>query len=353
MPVPYLPSSTDALVWTAPCQMEMQRVPLPALGAGDLLLEVAAVGICGSELSGYLGHSSLRVPPLIMGHEFSARIVQEAGGVLADGSTPQPGKLVTVNPLIHCGSCDLCTAGLPNLCRRRQLVGVHRAGGFATHCAVPAAQCWPLDERLNDLAGTLVEPLACAVRAVHHALLDTDGPLLILGAGTIGLFCLAVARGQGVKELVVTDRLPERLRLAEAWGATATVVSDAADLTLRAALPSGARSVIDAVGSHTTRALALQLVRPGGRLVYIGLHDEASPLASNYLVRQEVTLQGSFAYTPADFALALRLLAAGSIVPTPEWVEERPLTAGAAAFAGLLEGSITVPKIVLRPQTLF
>ena len=111
--------------------------------------------------------------------------------------------------------------------------------------------------------------------------------------------------------------------------------------------------MIDAVGSHTTRALALQLVRPGGRLVYIGLHDEASPLASNYLVRQEVTLQGSFAYTPADFALALRLLAAGSIVPTPEWVEERPLTAGAAAFAGLLEGSITVPKIVLRPQTLF
>ena len=145
-----------------------------------------------------------------------------------------------------------------------------------------------------------------------------------------------------------------RLAVAQTWGATVTVNGRAADAQqqLRAALPSGAACVIDAVGSNATRALALQLVRPGGRVVYIGLHDEASPLAANYLVRQEVSIQGSFAYTPEDFARALALLAAGVVAPSPAWVEERPLGAGGAAFAGLVDGSITTPKIILRPAPL-
>jgi threonine dehydrogenase-like Zn-dependent dehydrogenase len=108
-------------------------------------------------------------------------------------------------------------------------------------------------------------------------------------------------------------------------------------------------AVIDAVGSDVTRSLALRLVRPGGRVVYIGLHDEASPLAANYLVRQEINIQGSFSYTPADFADAIALLAAGTVAPGASWVEERPLHAGAEAFAGLVDGSVTIPKIILRP----
>ncbi len=351
-PSEQLPVSMDALVWTAPSQMEMQRTPVPVPGDDEVLLEVAAVGICGSELSGYLGHNSLRVPPLIMGHEFSARVAQVGGGLLAGGSAPAVGQRVAVNPLSSCGACSLCNAGLPNLCPQRRIVGAHRAGGFARYVVVHSAQCWPLPDSMSDLAGALVEPLACAVRAVNHAKGQGAGPLLILGAGAIGLCCLAVARAENPGAIVISDMLEQRLLLAQAWGATVTVNGRAADAQqqLRASLPGGALSVIDAVGSNATRALAVQLVRPGGRVVFIGLHDEASPLAANYLVRQEVAIQGSFAYTPADFARAIELLAAGVVAPSPAWVEERPLGAGGAAFAGLVDGSITIPKVILRPQ---
>ena len=344
----HLPATMDALVWSAPQQMTMQQLIPPTPAAGEIVVEVAAAGICGSELSGYLGHNSLRVPPLVMGHEFSGRIVQLGAGVASDWRV---GDRVAVNPLQSCSDCVLCRAGLPNLCPQRRLVGVHRPGAFARFVATPAAQCRPLPAAVSDVAGALAEPLACAVRAVQHAHWRGDGPLLILGAGAIGLCCLAVAQQEQAAPVVITDRVARRLELAQAWGADFTIDSGAGDAQeqLRAALPGGAVAVIDAVGADTTRALALQLVRPGGRVVYIGLHAESSPLAANYLVRQEITIQGSFAYTPTDFDVALALLAAGVAAPSPAWVEERPLAAGGEAFAGLVAGTITIPKIILHP----
>jgi threonine dehydrogenase-like Zn-dependent dehydrogenase len=216
---------------------------------------------------------------------------------------------------------------------------------------------------MSEVAGALVEPLACAVRAVGHALGQAGerrpGPLLILGAGTIGLFCLAVARTEARTEtyagdktpIVISDVVEERRQVAAAWGAALTVNGRAADAEqqLRGALPHGAAAVIDAVGSSTTRALALRLVQPGGRVVLIGLHDETSPLAANYVVRQEINIQGSYSYTPANFGRALDLLAADVVQPSALWVAERPLHTGPAAFAGLVAGAITTPKIILRP----
>lgn len=358
VPQHLLHASMPALVWTGPGSMAMQATPAPQPATGELLLEVAAVGICGSELSGYLGHSSLRVPPLVMGHEFSARVVAVAGASessLADGSRPQVGQLVAVNPLVTCGTCDLCRHGLPHLCPQRWVVGAHRAGAFARYVVAPGAQCWPLPEKMSDVAGALVEPLACAVRAVGHAFglagERRPGPLLILGAGAIGLFCLAVARHGAGAPIVISDMVDERLQVAAAWGAALTVNGRAAgaEQQLRAALPHGASVVIDAVGSSTTRALALRLVQPGGRVVFIGLHDEASPLAANYVVRQEINIQGSYSYTPSDFSRAIALLAAGVVQPSARWVAERPLHAGPEVFAGLVAGAITTPKIILRP----
>ncbi len=352
-----LPASMPTLVWTAPGSMVMQTAPVPQPAAGELLLEVAAVGICGSELSGYLGQSSLRVPPLIMGHEFSARVAAAGPEAppLADGSRPQVGQLVAVNPLVTCGACDLCTHGLPHLCPQRWVIGAHRAGAFARYATAPGAQCWPLPEKMSEVAGALVEPLACAVRAVSHVSAHAggrrQGPLLILGAGTIGLFCLAVACAENGASVMISDMVDERLQVAATWGAAQTVNGRAAGAgqQLRAALPNGAAAVIDAVGSSATRALALKLVQPGGRVVFIGLHEEVSSLAANYVVRQEINIQGSYSYTPTDFGSAVDLLAAGVIQPSAIWIAERPLDTGPEAFAGLVAGAITTPKIILRP----
>lgn len=340
----------DALVWLGPRQMVLRAEPVPAVGAGDVLLQVTAAGICGSELSGYLGQNSLRRPPLVMGHEAAGRIAQAASGTLADGSTPHAGQRVTFNPLVACGICDLCRAGRMNLCRNRTLIGAHRPGAFAQFVAVPAAQCLPLPDHLGDVAGSLTEPFACAIRAVTLSRAGPGDPLLILGAGPIGLCCVAAARAAGVEQIMISDIAAQRLAVAEQWGAHEVVNAREQDVSAaaQAFAPGGVAAVIDAVGTDATRGQAIEAVIPGGRVVFIGLHAEASPLAANYLIRQEITITGSFTYTMDEFKQALDLLSQGVVRPSQDWLEERPLDAGAAAFDELVDGRAATSKIVLR-----
>jgi L-iditol 2-dehydrogenase len=339
----------NALVWTGPRAMEMQRVPLPVAGEGELLLRVGAAGICGSELSGYLGENSLRVPPLIMGHEAAGTVVV-GDAPLADGSPARHGHPVCFNPLIACGACDLCSAGRPGLCRNRRLIGAHRPGAFAEYVAVPANLCFPLPEGMSLTTGSLAEPLACGVRAVDLAGVGPGQSLLILGAGPIGLCCLAAARAAGVSNLAISDVADGRLVVAQDWGASTTINARTHDVVAaaRELVPGGVECVIDAVGTTATRDQALKSVVPGGRVVYIGLHEEHSRIEANYLIRQEITLIGSFCYTQEQYAQALSMLAAGIVLPDSSWLDERPLAEGGEAFAELVAGRATATKIVLR-----
>lgn len=349
-----LPGSMEALVWLGPRHMELRTEPVPAPAPGEVLIEISTAGICGSELSGYLGQNSLRTPPLIMGHEAAGRIVASAGdGLLADGSLASSGTRVTFNPLIVCGNCDRCKAGHTNLCRQRQLVGAHRPGAFARFVIVPAAQCWPLPQDMSDVTGSLAEPLACAVRAVLLTQMQNKpATLLVLGMGPIGLFCLAVARAQGIDTVLVSDMAPQRLEVARRWGAYETINASESDVvaTVQRLVPAGVDAVIDAVGVTTTRAQALKAVVPGGRVIFIGLHVDDTSLTMNYLVRQEVTLTGCFAYTYADFARAHSFLVQGLLQPSADWLQLRPLAAGPTAFAELANGTATATKIVLQNQ---
>jgi L-iditol 2-dehydrogenase len=343
-------SSMQALIWTAPRELVMREVPLPQPGPGELLIAVEAAGICGSELSGYLGQSSIRVPPLVMGHEAAGRVAADTGLLLGDGSPARAGTPVTFNPLISCGTCDRCRAGKESICRSRRLIGAHRPGAYAPLVAVPAALCFPLPSSLSASGGSLTEPLACAVRAVAQSGAGRGDALLILGAGPIGLCTLVAARAAGVEQICITDMQPGRLELALRWGATSVVDVRSEDLAaaVERFAPGGASVVIDAVGTHGTRAQAVRAVTPGGRVVLIGLHDEEMTLAANYLVRQEIELVGTFAYTPREFARALELLGEGALAPTEGWLEERPLAAGPESFEELLAGRAEVAKIILR-----
>src|SRR5262249_54480951 len=136
-----------AVVWLGPRRMELQSVPEPTPRPGEAILRVDAVGICGSELSGYLGQNSLRVPPLVMGHEFAGTV----GAIGADLVSLRIGDRVTVNPLIGCGECALCRLGLENLCPKRQIIGIHRPGAFAEQVAVPATCCTRLPDGLSQV----------------------------------------------------------------------------------------------------------------------------------------------------------------------------------------------------------
>jgi threonine dehydrogenase-like Zn-dependent dehydrogenase len=341
----------QALVWLGPRNMVQRAEPMPQLAAGEVLISVGAVGICGSELSGFLGHNSLRVPPLIMGHECAGQVVQVTEGTFATGEVARVGTRVTFNPLVVCGSCDLCLAGRSNLCRRRQLVGAHRPGGFAQYVTVPAHQCYPLPQHLSLVAGSLAEPLACSIRAVAHSGVKPQERLLILGAGPIGLFALAAARVQSVEQIIVSDVAPQRLEIAQRWGARDVINAREQDVVafVQERYPGGVDRVIDAVGATPVRAQAIRAVVPGGRVVLIGLHDEESVLPANYIIRQEITVTGSFAYTDSDFAKAVNWLVRRVVQPSYDWLEERPLSDGPSAFAELVDGKAKAAKIVLMP----
>jgi threonine dehydrogenase-like Zn-dependent dehydrogenase len=339
----------QALVWLGPRDMVQRAEPMPKLAEGEVLISVGAVGICGSELSGFLGHNSLRVPPLIMGHECAGQVVQVTGGTFATGEAATVGTRVTFNPLVVCGACDRCLAGRSNLCSRRQLMGAHRPGGFAQYVAVPAHQCYPLPESLSLVAGSLAEPLACSIRAVALTGVKSQERLLILGAGPIGLCAVAAARAQGVEQIIVSDVAPQRLEIARHWGASDVINAREQDVVafVQEHYPGGVDRVIDAVGATPVRIQAIRAVVPGGRVVLIGLHDEESVMPANYIIRQEITVTGTFAYTANDFVEALDLLICGVVQPNADWLEERPLGDGPAAFAELVDGKAKAAKIVL------
>jgi threonine dehydrogenase-like Zn-dependent dehydrogenase len=339
----------QALVWLGPRNMVQRAELMPQLAVGEVLISVGAVGICGSELSGFLGHNSLRVPPLIMGHECAGQVVQVTEGTFATGEAATVGVRVTFNPLVVCGTCDRCLAGRSNLCRHRQLVGAHRPGAFAQYVAVPARQCYPIPEHLSLVAASLAEPLACSIRAVAHSKVEPQERLLILGAGPIGLCAIAVARAEGVEQIIVSDVAAYRLEIARRWGAAEVINAHEQDVVafVQERYPGGVDSVIDAVGATSVRTQAIRSVVPGGRVVLIGLHEEESVLPVNYLIRQEIAVTGSFAYTDADFTRAVDFLARGVVKPSPDWLEERPLGDGPSAFAELVDGKARAAKIVL------
>lgn len=307
-----------ALVFTDPGKVELRDEPAPTVGEDEEIVNVAASGICGSELHGFRA-AGFRVPPLIMGHELV--------GTTADG------RRVAVNPLAVCGHCDSCRRGRPQLCRNRSLLGIHRPGGFAQQVAVPRSALHELPEGLPFSAAALIEPLANAVHA-WSLLPEVPDRLAVLGAGPIGLLCAMVARTRGV-DVQITDPSDDRRAAAERLRLWAV------------AEPEGEFDVvIDAVGVPASRQASLDHIRPGGTAVWIGLaHDEAT-ISGNTLVRGEKTIRGSFAYIPDEFARAVALAPDLNL----GWTTEVPFDRAADVFYSLADGNTTIVKAVIVPE---
>jgi threonine dehydrogenase-like Zn-dependent dehydrogenase len=325
-----------AIVWEGPERMAVHEHPDPEDPRPDeVIVRPAAVGICGSEVEGYLGHMGNRTPPLIMGHEF-AGVVVAAGPEAAE----LEGARVAVNPLSGCGRCRLCRAGHANLCADRKLIGVHSAGAFADLVRAPAADVRRLPEEVPARVGALVEPLANGVHAVRLGL--AAGPVdraVVLGAGTIGLVTLQAALLSGIPHVAVVEPQDERRERARSLGAHAAYGSEEEALAAQRDTDEGlgADLALDAVGAQATRRLALALLRPGGTAVCIGLAADDTTLGFHDLVRSQHRLQGSYAYTMSDFEQALDWLVSGraSLGDLPPVL---PLEDGPDAFARLAGG---------------
>ena len=328
-------SLMKALVYEGPKLMNMREMSIPTIKSDEVLIRVERVGICGSELSGYLGHNSLRKPPLVMGHEFSGVVSDIGYGV----TRFQTGDRVAVNPLITCGECRYCTTGSAQLCGSRNLLGAHRPGAFAEYIAVPQSNVYALEKHVSFDEGALAEPFAVAVHICRLLKLDPIDRLLIIGAGPIGLFTLQAAQVYGLKNITVVDTSPERLEIVKELKATAiTSLDDTALASFDAA--------VDAVGLDITRSQCINYVRPGGSVVLSGLHQNSSDLPINTAIRNEVKLFGAFSNTPQDFETALQWITEGRIQML-QWTKHAPLEDGSACFEKLISGPGKVAKIML------
>jgi 2-desacetyl-2-hydroxyethyl bacteriochlorophyllide A dehydrogenase len=339
-----------ALVYEGPRQLNIRDMPEPVPAADEVLIKVAYSGICGSELGGYLGHNSLRKPPLVMGHEFSGEIMALGSEATWYNNGLAIGQRVTVNPLIHSEHCRIraCTEGRRNLCQNREILGVHRPGSYANLVKAPARNVYAIPDRLSLEHAALAEPLGCAVRAAQLAGCGPLDRVLITGLGPIGLLILQVIRLFGVTEIIATDTDPDRLAIGAQFGVRTLnpLNEDVVTLIQSESEGVGVDVAFDAVGAAITRKQCIDATTRGGQVIFIGLHEDNSPIPANDVIRKEINIQGSFAYSPLDFEDALNLLAAGRIKIDP-WLLKAPLAEGRACFERLLDKPGPIAKILL------
>ncbi|RIA47251.1 zinc-dependent alcohol dehydrogenase [Dichotomicrobium thermohalophilum] len=324
-----------ALVYTGPETLAYREVPDPEPG-GDALIEIAHVGICGSDLHAYAGHDERRPAPLILGHEAAGRVI--AG--------PGAGTRVTINPLVTCGACEACRAGRDNLCPDRQIISMPpREGAFAERVVMPGRNLVPIPDHVPTEKAALTEPLACGWHAVRLAEAALDRPVAaarcqVIGAGAIGLGAALVLAAWGAREITVVEANPARREVGAAAG------------DFRVVAPEGAEGdvdlVIDGVGIEATRKAASAAVRPGGVIMHIGLGSGAGGLDIRRMTLQEITFIGTYTYAADDFRDTAAAIFDGRLGAL-DWPVMRPLSEGAQAFADLKAGRVAAPKVILVP----
>ncbi|MFA3919800.1 alcohol dehydrogenase catalytic domain-containing protein [Ruegeria hyattellae] len=322
-----------ALVYEGVEQMGYREVPDAVPGAGEHLIRVEAVGICGSDMHAYLGHDARRPAPLILGHE--------AAGVIVGGA--RDGTHVTINPLVCCGTCAACRAGRENICPDRQIISMPpREGAFAQYVAMPEVNLVEVPKDVPLAKAALAEPLAVSWHAVRLALeglhADTERRALVIGGGAIGLAAALALKAMGVDDVVIAEPNEKRRAfLRDRCGQYAVVQAEGLYPV-----------VIDAVGYAATRETASAQAAPGGVIAHVGLGEDRGGLDIRRMTLQEIRFIGTYTYTAQDFRDTAHAIFDGSLGAL-DWFEERPLADGFEAFRNLRAGAVAAPKIVLTP----
>ncbi|HRO10412.1 alcohol dehydrogenase catalytic domain-containing protein [Amaricoccus sp.] len=304
--------------------LRLEEVPVPDPGPGEILVRVAAAGICGTDRHLFKGEFP-SAPPVTLGHEFAGTVVGRGAGV----DVPE-GALVTCDPNDWCGRCDACLRGKVNLCASNVATGIHRDGGFAEYAVFPAGKAVVLPVDLDPERGAFCEPLACTLHGVDIGNPRPGERVLVIGGGVIGLLALQLAALAGAEVLLLT-RNPGKRALAATIGAAATA-GDAAGV--RAVWPEGADLTLECAGVPETVAEAGGLTRAGGRVVVLGVLPRGERVAIepfDHLVR-EVQLYFSY-INPFTQTRAAELIARGRVAVAPLVSRRIPLAEAMEAIA--------------------
>ncbi len=335
-----------ALVYHGPKDMKIEERPIPQPAAGQVRIRTAFVGICGSDVHGWLGVTGRRIPPMVMGHEFSGII-----SALGEGVTGwKVGDPITVQPMFSCGQCGYCAEGLTNLCDDRKFMGaMDNNGAFMDEFCVPVENLCALPENVSLETGALIEPFAVAYRGILHAGGVKGKTVMICGAGTIGLMALKVCKLLEAGTIIVVDLSDDRLALAKKHGADITINGrDDIDAALTAA---GLRNQIDvaveAVGVTPTAQQTVEFVKTRGTIVWIGNSAPTVTVNMQSIVTRELTIYGSYIYTDEDFRECIRLLSEKPQDFTGIISEVIPVEQAQDAFEELSHGATAKIKVLV------
>ncbi len=297
-----------AAIWEEPGRLSIGTRPDPSPGPGELVVQVGACGLCGTDLHIADGEFPPAPYPLVPGHEFAGTVVAVGDGV--EGFAE--GALVAADPSLFCGRCAFCRVGRGNLCANWGAIGDTVDGAFAEFVRVPQANAYALPEGLGAREGALVEPVSCAVRGMHRLDLQPGESVLIVGGGTMGLLLLQLVRHGGAGRVAVVDRVADKLPLARRLGADETA-GDVAELD-GVEGPGGFDVAIDATGVPAAIEAAFGALRRGGRLLVFGVApSEATVSLSPFRIyNDEITVLGSMAVLNS-FGPALDVMRAGAI----------------------------------------
>ncbi len=306
-------SEMKAAVFYGAGDLRIEERERPRAGEGEVVVEVLACGICGTDRHIYHGQFDAK-PPIVPGHEYTGRVLEVGEGVrdLAAGDR------VAIDPNIHCGVCRFCRRGDIHLCENLCALGVDMDGGFAELAVVPRQQCYELPASVSSLEGALTEPLACCVHGIDLAEIGVGDRVAVIGGGLIGQMLAQLARLRGAGYLLLSDPIAARREMALSLGADAVIDPASSDALAETPLGEGADVVIEAVGSAETAAQAVEWAAPGGTVVWFGVAPpgDTVDVEPNLVFRKELTIRGSLV-NPHTHGRALSLLESGQVDVPP------------------------------------
>ncbi len=331
-----------AAVYEGEGRLVVRDVPDPVPAADEVMIEVEACGVCGSDvqiISVPPGHPS--TPPVVIGHEF-------VGWVRATGSAVHDvaiGARVVVDPDPKCGACDPCRSGRPANCVNIVALGVYRDGALARYVTTPADSVYPISTDVPAELAALVEPLACVVNGTNRAAIRPGESAVVFGAGAIGCLFIAVLRASGAGRIVAVEPSAHRAPVARAVGADVVVTPEEWVAQRTELMPGGAEVVVDAVGSVLPQAI--EAAGMGARVVMFGMNGNARPEVHQVeIVEKGLAILGSY-ISNFTFPAAIRLVESGRLNLAPMITATVPLEDAVAGIARIRSGEAV--KIVIKP----
>jgi len=280
-----------SIVVQQPNTLVIEDRPLPAPAAGEVRVKVKLAGICGSDSHIYRGHNPFAKYPRVIGHEFFGVIDAVGEGV----DSARLGQRVSVDPVISCGHCYQCSVGKPNVCASLVVLGVHRDGGFSEYAAVPAKNAKVIPDAISDKHAVMVEPFTIAANVTGHVNPTEQDVALVYGAGPMGLVTVQALKGvYKVKQVIVVDRIEERLAMAQRSGADWVINNG--NQSLQAVLDEkGIKPtlIVDAACHPSILQEAITLASPGARIVLMGFSSEPSQIVQQGITGKELSIFSS------------------------------------------------------------